>query len=113
MRALEFTQDNFESEVLQSTEPVLVDFWADWCQPCHVLAPTIDELARDYAGRVKVGKVDTEANRELSLRFGISSIPTVILFKGGEIIRKFVGVRPKQEFVDELERHAVSIFSAR
>ena len=113
MSALEFTQDNFESEVLQSTEPVLVDFWADWCQPCHVLAPTIDELARDYAGRVKVGKVDTEANRELSLRFDISSIPTVILFKDGEIVRKFVGVRPKQDFVDELERHAAASLSAR
>ncbi len=100
---LEFTDDNFKQEVLSSDKPVLVDFWADWCQPCHIIAPTINELAEDYAGRVKVGKVDTDANRDVSLELEISSIPTVILFKGGEMVRKFVGVTAKQQFTSELD----------
>ena len=90
-------------EVLSSDRPVLVDFWADWCQPCHMIAPTINELAEDYAGRVKVGKVDTDANRDISLELEISSIPTVILFKGGEVVRTFVGVTAKQQFTSELD----------
>ena len=101
---LEFTDDNFKQEVLSSDKPVLVDFWADWCQPCHMIAPTINELAEDYAGRVKVGKVDTDANRDISLELEISSIPTVILFRGGELVRKFVGVTTaKQQFASELD----------
>ncbi len=100
---LEFTDDNFKQEVLSSDKPVLVDFWADWCQPCHIIAPTIHELAEDYAGRVKVGKVDTDANRDVSLELEISSLPTVILFKGGEMVRKFVGVTAKQQFTSELD----------
>ncbi len=100
---LEFTDDNFKQEVLSSDKPVLVDFWADWCQPCHMIAPTINELAEDYAGRVKVGKVDTDANRDVSLELEISSLPTVILFKGGEMVRKFVGVTAKQQFTSELD----------
>ncbi len=100
---LEFTDDNFKQEVLSSDKLVLVDFWADWCQPCHIIAPTINELAEDYAGRVKVGKVDTDANRDVSLELEISSIPTVILFKGGEMVRKFVGVTAKQQFTSELD----------
>ncbi|MCH8343973.1 MAG: thioredoxin [Planctomycetes bacterium] len=100
---LEFTDDNFKQEVLSSDKPVLVDFWADWCQPCHMIAPTIDELAEDYAGRVKVGKVDTDANHEVSLELEISSIPTVMLFKDGEMVRKFVGVTAKQQFTSELD----------
>ncbi len=100
---LQFTDDNFKQEVLSSDKPVLVDFWADWCQPCHMIAPTINELAEDYAGRVKVGKVDTDANRDVSLELEISSLPTVILFKGGEMVRKFVGVTAKQQFTSELD----------
>ncbi len=100
---LEFTDDNFRQEVLSSDKPVLVDFWADWCQPCHIIAPTINELAEDYAGRVKVGKVDTDANRDVSLELEISSIPTVIVFKGGKMVRKFVGVTAKQQFASELD----------
>ena len=100
---LECTDDNFKQEVLSSDKPVLVDFWADWCQPCHIITPTINELAEDYAGRVKVGKVDTDANRDVSLELEISSIPTVILFKGGEMVRKFVGVTAKQQFTSELD----------
>ena len=100
---LKFTDDNFKQEVLSSDKPVLVDFWADWCQPCHMIAPTINELAEDYAGRVKVGKVDTDANRNVSLELEISSIPAVILFKGGEAVRKFVGVTAKQQIASELD----------
>lgn len=103
---LELTDDNFEQEVLSSDTPVLVDFWAEWCMPCRMLAPTIDELANEFTGRVKVGKVDTDANRDVSLKFDINAIPTVLLFKDGEVLRKFVGVISKQEFADELEKAA-------
>ena len=100
---LKFTDDNFKQEVLSSDQPVLVDFWADWCQPCHMIAPTINELAEDYAGRIKVGKVDTDANPDVSQELEISSIPSVILFKGGEVVRKFVGVTAKDQFAKELD----------
>jgi len=101
---LEFTESNFEDEVLQSSQPVLVDFWADWCMPCKALAPTIDELAKEYHGRVKVGKVDTDANQSLSARYQISAIPTVILFQDGEIMEKFVGLRSKKDFAASLDQ---------
>ena len=103
---LEFTDENFEQEVIQSGTPVLVDFWAEWCMPCKMLAPTIDELAQDFSGRVKVGKIDTDANREVSVKYGISAIPTIIVFKDGEMVKKFVGMTAKQEFADELEKLA-------
>ena len=103
---LELTDDNFEQEVIDSDVPVLVDFWAEWCMPCRMLAPTIEELASDFAGKVKVGKVDTDANRDVSVKFGISAIPTVILFKNGQVVKKFVGVTPKGEFADELTKAA-------
>src|SRR6195256_5121733 len=93
-----FTDQNFEAEVLKSTEPVLVDFWAEWCPPCRMLSPTIDKIARDYAGKVKVGKVDTDANRDISIKYSISSIPTVMLFKGGQVAETFVGLRPEKDF---------------
>ena len=101
---IELSDDNFDEEVLKASEPVLVDFWAEWCMPCRMLAPTIEELANDFAGRVKVGKLDTDANRDVSVKFGISAIPTIILFKDGEVVHKFVGVTPKQEFASELEK---------
>lgn len=94
----EFTDQNFESEVLQSDIPVLVDFWAEWCMPCRMLAPTIEKLAADYAGKVKVGKLDTDANRAASTKFNISAIPTVILFKDGQVQQKFVGLRQERDF---------------
>ncbi len=100
----EFTDDNFKTEAIEADQPVLVDFWADWCQPCRMIAPTIEALADEYAGRVKVGKVDTDANRGISVELGISSIPTVILFKDGQIVRKFVGVTAKNDFVAELDK---------
>ncbi len=103
---LELTDDNFEAEVLKSDKPVLVDFWAEWCQPCRMLAPTIDELAREFNGKVKIGKVDTDSNRDVSVKFGISAIPTILLFKQGQVVRKFVGLTPKKDFVAELQKAA-------
>jgi len=100
----EFTDQNFEQEVLQSSQPVLVDFWAEWCMPCRMLAPTIDKIAKDYAGKVKVGKVDTDANRDISIKYGISAIPTVILFKNGQVAQKFVGLRQEKDFRDALDK---------
>jgi len=99
----EFSEAGFDQDVLQAPEPVLVDFWAEWCMPCKALAPTIDELATEYAGKVKVGKVDTDANQSLSAKYGISAIPTVILFQGGEIKERFVGLRGKKDFKASLD----------
>ena len=103
---LELTDVNFEEEVLQSEQPVLVDFWAEWCMPCKALAPTIDELAGEYHGRIKVGKIDTDKNREVAARYGISAIPTVILFEAGQVKEKFVGLKSKKEFKSVLDSHA-------
>jgi thioredoxin 1 len=99
----EFTDSNFEAEVLKSEQPVLVDFWAEWCMPCRMLAPTIEKLATDYSGKVKVGKVDTDSNRDISVKYGISAIPTVILFKGGQVAQKFVGLRQERDFREALD----------
>jgi len=99
----ELTDTNFETEVIKSSTPVLVDFWADWCGPCKMLTPTIEKLANDYAGKVKVGKVDTDSNREVSMKYGISAIPTVILFKNGQVAQKFVGLRGEKDFKEALD----------
>ena len=101
---LELTDANFDEQVMQSDVPVLVDFWAEWCMPCRMVAPTVEELAKEYAGKVKVGKLDTDANREVAVKFGITAIPTIILFNAGEVTRKFVGVTTKQQFVEELDK---------
>lgn len=99
----EFTDANFEAEVIKSAQPVLVDFWAEWCMPCRMLAPTIDKLAADYAGKVKVGKLDTDANRDVSMKYGISAIPTVLLFHGGQVKQKFVGLKKEADFKEALD----------
>jgi thioredoxin 1 len=99
----EFTDDNFKGEVLESSQPVLVDFWAEWCGPCRALAPTIEKIAKDYVGKVKVGKVDTDVNRETALQYRIESIPTVILFKKGEVVQKFVGLRREADYKQVLD----------
>ena len=100
---LEFNDDNFESDVLQASVPVLVDFWAEWCMPCKMLTQTIDELADEYAGKVKVGKVDTDSSRGVSSRYGITAIPTIMLFRGGELVKKFVGLTSKKDFKAALD----------
>ena len=102
---IEFTDGNFQTEAMESDVPVLVDFWAEWCQPCRMLAPTIEEVADDFAGRAKVGKLDVDGNREVALKYSIQSIPTVILLKDGEVVNKFVGLQGKDVFagaIDEL-----------
>lgn len=99
----QFTDANFDAEVLQSNVPVLVDFWAEWCMPCKMLAPTIDQIADEFKGKVKVGKVDTDSNRNVSVKFGISAIPTVIIFKGGQVVNKFIGLKPKADIAAALE----------
>ena len=100
---VEFTDSNFESEVLQSDKPVLVDFWAEWCMPCRMLAPTIDKIAESYSEKVKVGKLDTDSNREIAIKYQISAIPTVILFKNGQVAQKFVGLRGEKDFKEALD----------
>lgn len=101
---LEFTDANFQTEVLNSSQPVLVDFWAPWCGPCKMLAPTIEEVAQEYAGRVRVGKMDTDQNPGIPTQFGISGIPTVILFKGGQAIDRSVGLVPKSKLASMLDK---------
>lgn len=103
-----FTDANFEQEVLGSPQPVLVDFWAEWCMPCRMLAPTIDAVAEQFAGKVKVGKVDTDSNRQISMKYGITAIPTVILFKGGQVAKKFVGLTKKEDLAAALSAAAAA-----
>src|SRR5881396_3173499 len=98
----EFTDQNFEAEVLKSDVPVLVDFWAEWCMPCRMLTPTMEKIDKDYSGKVKVCKVYTDSNRDISMKYGISAIPTVILFKKGEVAQKFVGLRQERDFKEAL-----------
>ncbi len=102
---LTFDESNFEAEVLKSEVPVLVDFWAQWCGPCLMLAPTIDELAQDYQGRAKVGKVDVDTAAALASRYGIQNIPTVLVFHQGKQVERIVGAKHKREYQATLDRY--------
>ncbi len=100
---LEITDANYDSEVANSDIPVLLDFWAEWCGPCRMLAPTVDELAEEYKGKVKVGKLNTDDNRDTAVKFNISAIPTMIIFKGGEVVDTKVGMVSKKDLKAALD----------
>jgi thioredoxin 1 len=102
----EFTDDSFDAEVLNADQPVLVDFWAEWCQPCRMLAPTIDQIATEFDGKVKVGKVNIDTHQQIAMQHQISAIPTVLVFQGGEVKKKFVGMTSKGELTDALKELA-------
>ena len=103
MAEITLTKENFETEVLNANCPILVDFWASWCGPCRMLAPTIEELAKEYEGRAKVGKVNVDDEPELANRFGIASIPTILIFKDGKLVATSIGVKPKASFEELLK----------
>ncbi len=105
MKPVTLTDDNFQTEVLGSEKPVLVDFWAEWCGPCKMIAPVVEELAKEYDGTLKVGKVDVDANQKVSMQFGIRSIPTLLIFKGGRVVDQVIGAVPKRALADKISRH--------
>ncbi len=103
--ALEITDSNFEELVLKSDKPVLVDFWAEWCGPCRMVGPVVEELATEYTGKAVVGKVNVDTNSEISVKYGIRNIPTILFFKNGEVVEKHVGVAAKNILADKLNAH--------
>ena len=102
---IELSDSNFDAEVMKSDVPVLVDFWADWCRPCHMLAPTVAEIAQDYAGRLKVVKLNVDENMNAAGRFNIRGIPTLLIFKGGQVADQIVGAVPKEQISKVVDRH--------
>lgn len=105
MHPLEITDANFAEEVEKSDVPVLIDFWAVWCGPCRMIAPIVEELAGEYQGKAKIGKVDVDNNPMIAGKFGIRSIPTLLIFKGGQVVDQIVGAVPKGSIVDKLNSH--------
>jgi thioredoxin 1 len=101
--ALEITDNNFDQLVLNSDKPVLVDFWAEWCGPCRMVGPIVEELSKDYDGKAVVGKVDVDSNPGISMKYGIRNIPTLLIFKGGEIVDKQVGAVPKSVLAGKID----------
>jgi len=103
MKPITFTDGNFVAEVLQSDKPVLVDFWAVWCGPCKTIAPIVEELAGEFEGKAKVGKLDVDNNQESAIKYGVRSIPTVLIFKGGKVVDTIIGAVPKVQLKHKLE----------
>ena len=103
--AQEFTSANFEKEVLQSEIPVLVDFWAEWCGPCRMIGPIVDELGKELAGQLKVGKLNVDHEGSIAMQYGIRNIPTILVFKNGEIVDKIVGAIPKPMLMNKIQPH--------
>ncbi|MBL7983084.1 MAG: thioredoxin [Flavobacteriales bacterium] len=101
--ALEFTDSNFDELVLKSDKPVLVDFWAEWCGPCRMVGPVVEELSKEYEGKAVVGKLNVDHNAQISMKYGIRSIPTLLVFKNGEIVDRAVGAMPKSELAKKLD----------
>ncbi len=102
---LHLTEKNFEEEIGRSGHPILVDFWAEWCGPCHQVAPILKELAAEYAGRARIGKVNVDENTALASRYGVQSIPTLILFKEGQVLEQAVGALPKRNLQKLIDAH--------
>jgi thioredoxin 1 len=105
MKAIEITDANFETEVTKSTLPVLVDFWASWCGPCKMIAPAIEEIATEYGGKLKVGKMDVDANPAVPTKFHIQSIPTLLIFKNGTVVEQIVGAAQKKNLIAKITPH--------
>ena len=103
--AKQFTDSNFEAEVLKSDKPVLVDFWAEWCGPCRMVGPIVDEIANEYDGKVSVGKMNVDENPDIPSKYGIRSIPTLLVFKNGELVEKIIGAVPKSSITSKIEPH--------
>ena len=103
-KPVEVTDQNFKDEVLESDKPVLVDFWAEWCGPCRMVGPVVEELAGEYDGKLKVGKVDVDSNPQVSMQFGIRSIPSLLIFKNGEVVDQIVGAVPKAQLQKHVDK---------
>jgi thioredoxin 1 len=103
--ALEFTDANFQTDVINSDKLTVVDFWAEWCGPCRAISPVIEELSKQYAGKVNIGKVNSDLNPEVSVQYGITSIPAILFIKDGKVVDKLIGAQPKANFVKKIEAH--------
>ena len=103
--ATTFTDSTFDTDVLKSDKLTVIDFWAEWCGPCKALGPVIDQLSTEYAGKVNIGKLDVDSNPEVSMKYGIRSIPTILFVKGGEVVDKVVGAVPKTQLAATIEKH--------